>query len=369
MPSKAEKINDFYKKFNLAKMNHKGKVLKHQELYNLYRTPKKDKGKEMPKTLGIPAGNVYQTDILYMPEDKKYKYVLVVVDVGSGITDAEPMKELNSSATLEAIKNIFSRGILKTPEYKIQSDMGKEFYGDFLKYFNDHGIIIRYAKAGRSRSQSFVEARNKQIAQALFMRMTGQELITGETSRDWVDDLPDVIKTINENVKKQKNPKLTNRLNINKNTVMLDIGTKVRVALDKPRDVLGFRENGYNFRATDTRWDPKIKTITNIIFQPDEPIMYEVDNKEYPAYTYNQLQVVDEDKEQDPPADKVLRGDVDNMYINIKKITDKRKHQGKIQYKILYKGYPEAEWVYYSDLNDLDDKKIRKMIQEYNTTH
>ena len=98
----------------------------------------------------------------------------MLVDVGSGITDAEPMKELNSSATLDAIKNIFVRGILPSPKYKIQSDMGKEFYGDFLKYFNDHGIIIRYANAGRSRSLSFVEARNKQIAQALFMRMTGQ---------------------------------------------------------------------------------------------------------------------------------------------------------------------------------------------------
>ena len=324
---------------------------------------KQDKGNQMPKTLGIAPENVYQTDILYMPEDNRYKYILVVADVGSGITDAEPLTVLNSSSTLEAIKSIFIRGILKFPKYKIQSDGGAEFKGDFLKYFNDRGIIIRYGKAGRSRSQALVEARNKQIAKSLFMRMVAQELITGEPSLDWVEDLPNVIKTINDNLKLQKKPKLSNRLHVDKNTIMLSIGTKVRVALDKPKNVLGYRESGYNFRATDTRWDNEIKTITNIIFQPDQPIMYELNNQTYPAYTYNQLAVVDPEKEQDPPP-SVIRGTPEHYVV--KAILGKKKINGKLHYKIQWKGYPnEADNTFepYSTLKK--NKTIKKMIDEW----
>ena len=104
--TKQERIDKFYRVFNLAKMNNKGKTLKDQELYNLYRIPKIDKGLQMPNTLGIPSGNVYQTDVMYMPEDKKYKYVLVVVDIGSKITDAEPLQILNSSSTLELLPTL-----------------------------------------------------------------------------------------------------------------------------------------------------------------------------------------------------------------------------------------------------------------------
>lgn len=368
MPSKQERIDKFYKQFNLAKMNHKGNVLKDQELYNLYRIPKQDKGNQMPKTLGIPTGNVYQCDVMYMPEDKKYKYVLVLADVGSGITDAEPLTVLNSSSTLQAIKTMFSRHILTFPKYKIQSDGGAEFKGDFLKYFNDKGIIVRYGKAGRSRSQALVEARNKQIAKALFMRMTAQELITGEPSLDWVDDLPDVISTINDNLKlKKKKRTVSNRLHIDKDTVILDVGTKVRVMLDKPKNVLGFKESGYHFRATDTRWDNDIKTVTNIIFQPNEPILYEVNNETYPAYTYNQLQLVKPDTEQDPPL-SVIRGAPEHNVV--KTIHGKKKIKGRIHYQIQWKGEPnEAQYTWEPAKTLKKNKAIKKLIEEFEETN
>jgi hypothetical protein len=270
---------------------------------------------------------------------------------------------LNSSSTLQSIKTIFDRDILKFPKFKIQSDGGPEFKGDFLKYFNDKGIIIRYGKAGRSRSQALVEARNKQIAKSLFMRMVAQELITGEPSYDWVEDLPKVIKTINDNVKIQKKPKLSNRLYIDKNTILLSIGQKVRVALDKPKNVLGYRESGYNFRATDTRWDNKIQTITNIIFQPDEPIMYELDNQTYPAYTYNQLQVVNFEKERDPPL-SIIRGN--HEYYVVKSIKGKKKIKGKIHYQVQWKGYPnESDWTYEPATTLKKNKAIKKLIDEF----
>ena len=54
------------------------------------------------------------------------------------------------------------------------------------------------AQSGRSRQQALIESRNKSIAQPLLMRMTAEELLTSETSREWIEYLPDVIKFLNE---------------------------------------------------------------------------------------------------------------------------------------------------------------------------
>ena len=118
-------INNFYKEFNLLRLPNKSNELKNQELYNLYKVPKNDKGDEIPHTdlSDIPPGNVYQCDILYMPSENEktnVMYALVIVDPSSGITDAEPLTELNSLETLKALKTIFKRGILKMPNIKFK---------------------------------------------------------------------------------------------------------------------------------------------------------------------------------------------------------------------------------------------------------
>ena len=50
-PTQKSFIDDYYKTMGLKKIpKPRGDVLKHQELYQLYKTPKKDtKGKNMPR--------------------------------------------------------------------------------------------------------------------------------------------------------------------------------------------------------------------------------------------------------------------------------------------------------------------------------
>ena len=76
----------------------------------------------------------------------------------------------------------------------------------------------------------------------------------------------------------------------------------------------------------------------DIIIDDNNPILYQVDNKPSPAYTYNQLQVVDVDKLEDPPASEVMEG-TPSQYI-VKEIVDKKKEKNKIYYRIRWKGYP-----------------------------
>ena len=374
-------VINFYKEFNLLRLPNKSKELKNQELYNLYTAPKNDKGDEIPHTdlSDIPPGNVYQCDILYMPSENEktnVMYALVIVDPSSGITDAEPLTELNSSETLKALKIIFKRVILKMPKYKIQTDSGPEFKKDFRKYLNDKGVIVRYGKAGRSRSQAFVESRNKELAKCLFMLMTSKELLTSQINKEWTSYLPHVVKYLNRNMKKSRilseqlsSNKETQEIKIDDETIILDVGTKVRVMLDKPRSVLMKQLSGYHFRATDIRYDPQIRTITKMILQPDQPVLYTVDNTNYPAYTYNQLQVVS-DNEQAPPASLVKRTDINTDTYTINKIIEYKVVGKKKQYLVSFKGYKklsDRQWYNKSELLKIQQiPKIRELIDKFN---
>ena len=77
------------------------------------------------------------------------------------------MKDKKALTTLNAIKKIYDRGIIKIPEISLEVDSGSEFKGVFSKYFKDKSINIRVAQTGRSRQQGLVESRNGSIANIL----------------------------------------------------------------------------------------------------------------------------------------------------------------------------------------------------------
>lgn len=59
----------------------------------LYKKPRKDKGVNATRFLSYQPGDRQQADLLFLPDDNGYKYALVVVDLGSRLTDAEPIKD------------------------------------------------------------------------------------------------------------------------------------------------------------------------------------------------------------------------------------------------------------------------------------
>ena len=77
--------------------------------------------------------------------------------------------------------------------------------------------------------------------------------------------------------------------------------------LDKPISNLTNSEKLHGtFRATYIRWG--ISKITNVIIDANEPIVYQIDNKPFPAYTYNQLQPVVEERLKAPIGKHVIEG-------------------------------------------------------------
>jgi len=345
------------------------------QLTNLYQIPKKDKGVNAP-TFSYPVKeSTAQADLLFMPDDKGFKYALVVVDNGTRLLDAEPIKTKDSSAVIAAFVKIFKRKNVAKPK-RIEVDAGSEFKSGTAKYFKDNNIKVRVAEVGRHRMQSLVEKANHHIGSILHKRMTAQELITGQVSKEWTADLPLLVKVLNKYIKKReadrikkvkKGPKVYDEEPRCSGDAckLLSVGDHVRVALEFPIDVVTGAKLHGKFRSSDIRFNPKVRIIRELLLTPNQPPMYLLDGdvgdmKITPvAYTKAQLQLID--KSEKMPNVKVIRGKPKQWIVE--RIVDKKKIKNKIHYLVHWQGFPDAEntWEPLTSLK----KEVPALVKEY----
>jgi len=69
---------------------------KQTELKSLYKKPMPETRDDMPISQVFKKNIFHQADVLYLPEDKNFKYLLVVVDLYDRSVDAEPLKDVLS---------------------------------------------------------------------------------------------------------------------------------------------------------------------------------------------------------------------------------------------------------------------------------
>lgn len=334
---------DYYKTYGINNDKKKRSEYEKEVLYNLMQPPRMDPRKTAPTITSWQPWFEQQADLLELPEDQGNKYALVVVDVHTGITDAEPLENKESATVRDAFKTIYERDIIKEMPKIIKTDAGTEFKGAVKKYFKDNKVLQRQALTNRHRQVALVERRNLTIGRALFQRMLAQELLSGETDKQWVDDLPQVVEYINKYNKRKQSDEDADKLpKFDKhNKKLIPIGTKVRHVLDYPINLADGERWAGNFRATDIRWNQHPKTITNILIMPNQPPLYILDDNNKVAYTRNQIQLVN-DSEQWPIPDEVVRGDI-SKYVPEKilgnKIIKRKKH-----YLVKWRGYDETTW-------------------------
>ena len=146
----------------------------------------------------------HQADLLFLQHDtvrrKTFKYALVVVDVASRYKDAEPLTSKESSEVAKSFEKIYSRK-LKWP-VRIIIDPGKEFMGHVTSLMKRHNVVIQRSEAGNHRAQAFVERANRTLSERLFSFQYGKEMSSddNERSREWVERLPAVLKSMNNEV-------------------------------------------------------------------------------------------------------------------------------------------------------------------------
>jgi len=199
--------------------------------------------------------------------------------------------------------------------------------------------------------------------------MFSQELLTGQPSTEWIEDLPFIIEKMN--LKYSHSPETDKSLYKKFDPVknlkqkLIPVGANVRIMLDEPRNYKETKLGG-KFRSTDQRWHQDIYKVTGYIFDPHEPVMYKTDKplKEHErvAYTAKQLQIVPDNEEDPNPIS--IRTPNSKLEFAIKKLIDKRVQGSKTEYRILWKGYPiaDATWQFKS-------KIPKSFVDKYEAEH
>ncbi|KYQ93097.1 hypothetical protein DLAC_05722 [Tieghemostelium lacteum] len=130
--------------------------------------------------------------------------------------------------------------------------------------------------------------------------MTAEEILTGAVSKDWIDDLPLVIKAMNKKFNRiKKDMKLLSDIPVceGDSCQLLEMGTKVRAILD---DYTTDKRLHGKFRAGDIKLSPEVRYIKKIILKPGFSPMYLLnkgENDGLDLVTKNQLQVINPDEE------------------------------------------------------------------------
>ena len=151
------------------------------------------------------AGTVWQADLIYMPEDNGYNFILTVVDVASRAVDGEPLKGRTSQHVIEGFEQIFKRKYLSKGVKYLYTDPGSEFKNEAFRSFmeDENGIIVRHTMTARKNQMGIVEYYNHIFTKVLGTRMTSEELDTGIENKNWVTALPRIIEVLNSSEEKK----------------------------------------------------------------------------------------------------------------------------------------------------------------------
>ena len=300
------------------------------------------KEKIQPKFNDFQKGASVQVDLLYLPNDNGYKYVLTAIDDSTRLADAEPLKSASAAAVLAAFKKIIRRKYIQKPTIRLESDGGGEFKKQFQAWLDKNGIDHKVGRPGRSRQQSVVETMQKLIGVAIFTKQNANELRTGEESKDWVSDLPTVIRVYNQHTKKTRKPAKERMEEVpppqckGASCTLLETGDKVHVVKEKPSSIVDGRRLAGKFRATDLRWGTQVHTITKVVVRAGSPPLYQVNgiNAMFPR---EQLKVASKVKVN---KDEATGGDfIPERVLDKKAMRKKTGEKRRVHYKIRWKGY------------------------------
>ena len=233
-----------------------------------------------------------QCDLIFMPKDHGYIYILSVVDLHNKECDAEPLKSKTAETLKEAFTKVFNRNIINSANVKeIYSDLGTEFTGGIIQdFFKKHNILIKFSRTNRHSQQAVVEHMNYILKKVLWSKMSIEEQKTGKTNTTWVKYLPKLIKMMNENKQKEKPIKYYfNDPKIKKNEKILSEGTEVYVMRDFPVDNIQGKRLYGNIRAGEAKFDTVKRKINRVCIYPNQPVRYQVSGIENASYSRGQL--------------------------------------------------------------------------------
>ena len=242
------------------------------EIYS--RGPKKNNPTN--KTNVYHIDDVWSLDILdlkdYGPENnRRYRYVLVVIDNFSKYGWTVPLKNKNAQTIKDSFENILINS--KRKPNLIESDRGKEFYNNIFQDFLNKNNIKLYSRKS-SYAVVFVERFNRTIRDLL------KRPVFERGDSNWVDVLTTITKQYNNRI--HSSTKLTpiqaslkkNEGFVYKNLIDKRIKVKPKFQIN---DLVRTADLKKTFSKCDTtNWSYKLYKITEII--KDTIPSYHIDN-------------------------------------------------------------------------------------------
>ena len=133
---------------------------------------------------------IFSADLIEMPKQKNYHFILTVIDCFTKFAFAIPLKNKTGSTITATFKTIFKT---RKPE-KLWVDKGREFYNKtFLTFLSDKNISI-YSTESELKAV-IIERFNRSLKELIEQELLTQELLG--KPRNWLDILPKVINTYN----------------------------------------------------------------------------------------------------------------------------------------------------------------------------
>lgn len=259
------------------------KWLSEQRLFQSHKQPDTVKADTRPSHFtGLKMNDLHVMDLMTMPNDGGYKYILTLVDAATRYKVALPLTEKSAAVVAAAVETIYESkdSVLSWPK-TLNVDSGTEFKAEVTRLYERHGTRIRRSEPGNHRAQGFVEAFNKVLAQRLFRSMEARELTEEKVNREWVSELPQFVKALNAEktqmlgmspdraVAEAKKgvfvqPKIpsTTQTPTKENDLLPDGEYRIATVRDRPA------EGGPRRRATDALWSTKTYTISHVDYDP-----------------------------------------------------------------------------------------------------
>lgn len=160
--------------------------LTQQNTYTLH----KDRRWRFPrnKVIALFKDEQWQADLAEMPQDKGYRYILVVIDVFTKYVWAVPLKRKDPESVREGFKHIFKDRRIPC---KLQTDKGKEFDNKVMRPFYEKHNILYFTSTNKTYKCSVVERLNRTLKGRMY------RYFTSIGKRQWIDKLHDFVDSYN----------------------------------------------------------------------------------------------------------------------------------------------------------------------------
>ena len=286
------------------------------------------------RTFAFGINHLFQADLVDLPQlashNDNYRYLLTCIDVFSRYAWAIPLK--NKSA--QEVTNAFENEILTERKCTmLQTDKGTEWLNSkFQDMLHRHGIKF-YTSENDDIKAALVERFNRTLKSRMW------RYFTYANTRRYIDVLPDIVYSYNNThhrsigmkpseVNSENETDVSHRLYPPKTTRKprwkLQLGDKVRISMRSHPF-----EKGY-----EGKWSEELFVVS--VRHPTEPI------------TYSIRDLAGEDikgKFYEPELQKVSKRD-EELFV-VEKILKTRKRDGKIEYLVKWRSYPDKfnSWV------------------------